>query len=135
MSTNWATLRTDLLRVLRLVDEHAADFTGVTEAGHEVVVEHRMGTDMDWVVLRSPICAQGEMDPAQVLERSGRMAFATLVLVRGIYWLRVALPCDSVELRDLAKLVGLLTEGARSLWPYWVAQPATLTGLYSHYCE
>ena len=37
------------------------------------------------------------MDPELVLERNATLAFATLLLMQGAYWLRVAVPFDSSD--------------------------------------
>lgn len=87
--------------------------------GREVRIEQAPGLRVPWIVLRTPIC--DELDPASVLERNARLAFATIVLARGVYWLRVALPADSDELADPARMVALLVDAAASLQPRNIA--------------
>jgi hypothetical protein len=85
--------------------------------GREVTVEHAPGIAVDWIVLRSPICAAIELDLDDAIERQARLAFASIVLVDGVYWLRVSVPSDSAELVDPGWMLGLVVEAAASLAP------------------
>jgi hypothetical protein len=97
----------------------------------EVRVEHTRGIAVDWIVLRSPICAAIELDARKVVERHARLAFATIVLADGLYWLRVSVPSDSAELADPTRLIGLLVEAAGSLAPNRIGP----THLFDHYAS
>jgi len=107
----------DLARVLRAIRPLASGVSGLTTDGREVRVEHARGAVVEWIVLRAIICMASEMDPELVLERNARLAFATIVLANGFYWLRVALPVDSAELANPRDVIALVADGAASLAP------------------
>ncbi len=130
---DWLSLRAALEKTVQVTREDRRGFLGTTVEGIEVLVEHSRGATVDWLVLRTPICAQKEMDPELVLERNARLAFAAMVLSNGTYWLRVAVPFDSGELADLARLVALLIDGARSLWPNRLAPQPCAGDVFQHY--
>lgn len=105
----------ELAKGLRNVRKLSDGFTGRTAQGRELQVVCARGLAVDWIVLRTPICEAYELDLAQVAERNARLAFATIVLADNTYWLRVALPCDSVELADPERLIALVINAAGSL--------------------
>ncbi len=134
MDRDWPALKSDLTSVLQVEAEEPGGFVGRTSGGEQVVVEFSRGLAIEWLVLRTPICAQGEMDSELVLERNGQLAFSVIVLVNGLYWLRLAMPFDSVELRDVKVLVALLVQAARSVWPYRIEQHPPRK-LFAHYTD
>jgi hypothetical protein len=104
-----------LTRVRALPDGGVSGLAG----GREVRIERVRGAAVDWIVVRAEICNADEMDVELVLERNARLAFATIVLAAGVYWLRFAAPIDSAELSHRA--IALVAEGAQSLAPRVVA--------------
>jgi len=119
----------DVARVAGLVAlRELPDGVSVLVRGREVRIERAFGLTVPWIVLRTPIC--DELDPASVLERNARLAFATIVLAGGVYWLRVALPGDSAELADPARAIALLVDAAVSLVPRYVGHPSAA---FDHY--
>ncbi len=131
---DWTWLKAELAEGLQISREEAGWFRCTTIEGHHVLVEHTHGSAVDWLVMRTRICAQNEMDPELVLERNGTLAFAVMVLMKGTYWLRVAIPFDSMELANPKQLVSFLVEGARSLAPHSAAVPAS-SDQFGHYSE
>jgi hypothetical protein len=85
--------------------------------GRPVQAQRIAGATVEWVVLRTAVCAAAELDLALVLERNARLAFAALALSNGVYWVRIALPGDSAELADPARVIAMLVEAAESLVP------------------
>ncbi len=134
MTSTWATLRAQLQCALTVTSEHGSGFVGTTDDGRQVIVDLRSGTDVEWVVLRTPICAQEDLDPVLVLERNSQMAFVAMVLMQGMYWLRHAVPFDSLDVRQPGALVALLVDAAHALGPhYTAATPDLINKLFSHY--
>jgi hypothetical protein len=114
---DWQALKTELARELTLSDELPRGFAATTRDGQRVLVESARGAATDWLVLRVHVCAEDALDAKQVLERNGKLAFAALVLWQGAYWLRVAVPFDSSELRAPTTLIALCIDAAQSLAP------------------
>jgi hypothetical protein len=85
--------------------------------GRDVRIEQVPGLAVVWIVLRMRICSGFDMDPELVLERNARLAFASIALSEGSYWLRVALPSDSAALADPQQVIALVVDAARSLVP------------------
>jgi hypothetical protein len=133
----WATVRRGLVEggSLVLTAERPRGFAAKTAEGYPLLVEHAPGHRVDWVVVRVPVCKQAEMDPELVLERNGTLAFATLLLMQGAYWLRVAVPFDSSELDNPAELVSLCIDAARSLNPHRGEVVTGASDIFSHYAE
>jgi hypothetical protein len=134
-SHSWPSLRNALDGVLRVTAERPRGFAGATAEGYPLLVEHAAGNTVEWLVVRVPICKQDEMDPQLVLERNGTLAFATLLLMQGAYWLRVAVPFDSAELSDPPRLITLCVDAAKSLSPHRVEPAAGASAIFSHYAE
>ncbi len=80
-----------------------------------VIIDCALGDPGAWLVVRTPVCARAEMDPELTLERNDTLAFAALLLSRGMYWLRLAVPLDSRELREPVGWVKRAVRAARSL--------------------
>jgi hypothetical protein len=134
---DWDGLRAAFAPGLMVTSTRADGFSARTAEGVPVHVDQTRGQVVPWLVLRVPVCEQHELDPERVLERNGTLGFTTLVLLQGGYWLRLALPFDSVELRDPLHLVGLCLEAARLLSPARV-EPATGARAqvhFAHYAE
>lgn len=133
---SWARLTAFMASRLPVAATGAQELVVTSRDGRPVFVEQVHGSSGDWIVMRAKICAAHEMDPALVLERNGRLAFAVMVLVKGVYWLRVAIPIDSGELNDPTQLVDFLVDAARSLSPYRpVTSFAHATETFQHYTE
>ncbi len=132
---SWPSLRSVLEGVLRITAERPRGFAAATPDGYPLLVEHAAGNTVEWLVVRVPICKQDEMDPQLVLERNGTLAFATLLLMQGAYWLRVAVPFDSAELGDPPRLITLCVDAAKSLSPHRVEPVAGASAIFSHYAE
>jgi len=103
--------------------------------GPDVVVERARGSAAEWVVIRTRICAESDMEPSLVLERNGRLAFAVMVLLQGSYWLRVSIPLDSTELDDPQQLVALLIDAAGSLSPIRMIAASFASDAFQHYAS
>jgi hypothetical protein len=134
---SWALLKSALARGLVVTGTRADGFTARTPDGCPVNVDYTQGQEVPWLVLRVPICEQHEMDSERVLERNGTLGFTTLVLMQGAYWLRLAVPFDSVELSDPLRLVGRCLEAARLLSPTRVAPcvASIAPAHFSHYAD
>jgi hypothetical protein len=132
---SWGELRGALEGALSITAERVSGFAAATSDGYPLLIEHAPGHTIEWLVVRVPVCKQGEMDPELVLERNGTLAFATLLLMQGAYWLRVAVPFDSVELADPARLVAMCVDAARSLNPNRVQPVAGASAIFAHYAE
>jgi hypothetical protein len=128
-------LRKALEGVLTVTSERPSGFAATTSEGYPLLIEHAPGSAVPWLVVRVPVCKQTEMDAELVLERNGTLAFATLLLMQGAYWLRVAVPFDSVELSDPPRLVALCVDAARSLNPNRVQPVAGASAIFSHYAD
>lgn len=85
--------------------------------GRPVQAQRIAGATVEWVVLRCAVCAEVDLALPLVLERNARLAFAALALANGVYWVRIALPCDSAELADPARAIAMLVEAAETLVP------------------
>ena len=120
----------DLVSMLHAVRVLPGGVSGLAADGREVRIEHAVGVEVDWIVLRAEICVAADLDPELVLERNARLAFATIVLANGVYWLRMAIPLDSAELCDPRRTVALVTDGARSLAPH---RPVTTSSAFDYY--
>ncbi len=131
----WPRLRTAFEAVHTITAERSRGFSATTAEGQPLMIEHAPGSAVDWLVIRVPVCKQGEMDPVLVLERNGTLAFATLLLMKGAYWLRVAVPFDSVELGDPIKLLTLCIDAARSLAPNRVEPVDGASTIFAHYAD
>lgn len=132
---DWNMLRRELAETLEITGERTLGFAAKTREGFPLLVEHAPGTAVEWLVVRAPVCKQSEMDPELVLERNGTLAFATLLLMQGAYWLRVAVPFDSAELRDPSLLVAQCIDAARSLAPNRTEVVAGASAIFAHYAE
>jgi hypothetical protein len=134
---DWAGLCATLTRELIVTGTRPDGFSARTRDGQPVHVDQTRGQVVPWLVVRVPLCEQREMDPEKVLERNGTLGFTTIVLLQGAYWLRVAVPFDSVELREPARLVGLFLVAARLLSRARV-EPAAVARAplhFAHYAE
>jgi hypothetical protein len=135
VKTEWTGLRRALEAVLTVTGERPSGFAATTQDGYPLLVEHAAGSAVQWLVVRVPVCKQSEMDAELVLERNGTLAFATLLLMQGAYWLRVAVPFDSCELSDPPRLVALCVDAARSLNPNRVQPAAGASAIFAHYAD
>lgn len=134
---SWDELKqaiTDSGRVT-ITTERGHGFAGTTSDGYPFLVEHAPGSAVPWLVVRVPVCKQNEMDPVLVLERNGMLAFATLLLMQGAYWLRVAVPFDSGELGSPIDLVDLCIDAARSLNPNRVEAVESASAIFKHWTD
>ncbi len=133
----WPELKAELGQLaLTITRRDPRGFLGKTTEGIRSTGRARARfRDVEWLVLRTPICAQQDMDPELVLERNGRLAFAVMLLSQGTYWLRVAVavPAPAELCCDPARLVVQLVEGARSLWPYRIAPQACAGDVFQHF--
>jgi hypothetical protein len=120
---------------LTVTGERPSGFAATTSEGYPLLVERAPGNVVEWLVVRVPVCKQSEMDAELVLERNGTLAFATLLLMQGAYWLRVAVPFDSAELADPPRLVALCVDAARSLNPNRVQPVAGASAIFAHYAD
>jgi hypothetical protein len=78
---DWSALRAKVAGALIVTGERASGFAAKTADGYPLLIEHAPGNAIEWLVVRVPVCKQGEMDPERVLERNGTLAFATLLLM------------------------------------------------------
>jgi hypothetical protein len=89
------------------------DWIGVSWAftrGTEVIeqrvkIERGRAFANDWLVIRGAICLAERIDPVDALKFNARLALGALVLDDGRCYLRVTLPMDSLQWRDLDQAI------------------------------
>jgi hypothetical protein len=71
----------------------------------------------EWALYRSRISPQAELDVQAVMERNGRLALSTIVLVDGEFWFQAAIPLSFVVEKEPFAWLALVIDGARQLRP------------------
>jgi hypothetical protein len=134
---SWDELRKSVIESsdVTVTAERSNGFAGKSGEGYPFLVEQAAGSAVPWLVVRVPVCKQTEMDPVLVLERNGTLAFATLLLMQGAYWLRVAVPFDSAELGSSLDLVNLCIDAAKSLNPNRVEAVESASAIFKHWVD
>lgn len=131
---DWPALQQALAQVVTVTSEWPTGLAATCD-GHRLLIDHATGLQADWLVLRAEVCRQDEMDLEATLERNGNLAVASLMLIKGSYWLRLAVPCDSVDARDLPRLISLCLQAARAISPVHVTTKFDASRHFSHYAD
>ncbi len=129
----WRAIARGLQGGLTQVSARERGLTAVCD-GRLVNVEYALGDPGGWLVVRTPVCARGAMDPELTLERNDTLAFAALQLSKGTYWLRLGVPFDSAEMGDPLRWIKRVVAAARSLSPHHVAVNGAHE-IFSRYAE
>ncbi len=129
-SPQWAAIRARLERSLDIVAERRNGLDGRTRDGRKLTVDVLRGHRSEWLVLRTPVCPEGELDPKRVLEENAKLVFAVLVLHEREYFLRFEVPLDSAEAGDLEELLALFLDAAATVQ---TGDGSRRAGVFAHY--
>ena len=101
-----------------------------------IVIDRARVLDDTWLVLRTPVCDEKDLDPRAVHERNGLLAVAALVVESGRYLFRVAVPLKSTDPAALDRMIALSFDAAQRLRPFRAAEgdPAAAFG-FAYYTE
>ena len=131
---DWPALRDELARTLTITESSPRRLAATTPDGCPVRIAITRGV-VDWLVVEAWICRQADVDPVGILARNAELVFATVVLRDDDCWLRVAVPLDSVEVADPARVIALAISAARSMSPVRVAPMVGARDAFSHYVD
>lgn len=90
--------------------------------GRVMVIDRARILDDTWLVLRTPVCNEADLDPRAVHERNGILAVAAMVVENGRYLFRVAVPLKATDAGALDRLIALSFDAAERLRPQRAAQ-------------
>jgi hypothetical protein len=86
--------------------------------GRAIVIDRARVLDETWLVLRTPVCDEKDLDPRAVHERNGLLAVAALVVESGRYLFRVAVPLKATDPTALDRMIALVFDAAKRLRPF-----------------
>jgi hypothetical protein len=113
----WPAIERHLRETSRVVAERPEGLVLMRDE-RAIVIDRAHVLDETWLVLRTPVCDERDLDPRAVHERNGQLAIAALVVESGRYLFRVAVPLKAVDAVELDKLITLALDAAKRLRPF-----------------
>lgn len=113
----WTVLDRHLRQTGSVAAERAHGLTLIREK-RAVVIDRATVLDEQWLILRTPVCDEKDLDPRAVHERNGQLAIAAMVVESGRYLFRVAVPLRVTDVAALDRLIALSFDAAKRLRPF-----------------
>ncbi len=113
----WRILDEHLRATSRVTQERPAGLVIVREK-RPIVIDRVRVLEETWLVVRTPVCDEGDLDPRAVHARNGQLAIAALVVEAGRYLFRVAVPLAVTTPASLDRMIALSIDAATRLRPH-----------------
>jgi hypothetical protein len=113
----WPAIEQHLRQTSKVLAERPQGLI-VARDDRPVVIDRARVLDETWLVLRTPVCDERDLDARAVHERNGQLAVAALVVESGRYLFRVAVPLKATDATALDKMIALALDAAKRLRPF-----------------
>jgi hypothetical protein len=113
----WSSIEQHLRQTGKVLAERPQGLV-LLRGDRAIVIDRARVLDETWLVLRTPVCDEKDLDPRAVHERNGLLAVAALVVESGRYLFRVAVPLKATDPAALDKLIALAFDAAKRLRPF-----------------
>jgi hypothetical protein len=113
----WSTIEQHLRQTGKVLSERPEGLVLLRD-DRPVVIDRVRVLDETWLVLRTPVCDEHDLDPRAVHERNGLLAVAALVVEAGRYLFRVAVPLKATDPPALDRMIALALDAAKRLRPF-----------------